>query len=197
MRKGLRKISQLAFRDWIVFLRQKAEVVSQTEQSLEKVARFLFSADAMQTGCQPERARQKHPFSSGQPIHTFFFGSIAKHETVSHQLAFDRFNRPAHSLVGKWQESRAQHPEQARVESIRSVILGKGFLFPTESARANLRMDLIANLPPPIDISSRTSALFHQFNRAIKSHPCHHFGMGEMFAAAAHFPNSLVRFVPI
>ena len=115
-----------------------------------------------------------------------------------HQLAFDRFDRSAHSLVGKWQESRERHPEQARVESIRSVILGKGFLVRAESARANFGMNLIANLPPPTDMfRSRASASLHQFNSTIKSHPRHHFGMGEMFGAAAHFPNSLVRLVPI
>src|SRR5438132_13550978 len=94
----------------------------------------------MQTGDHPERARQKHTFSPRQSVHAFFFGFVAKHETVLHQLAFDRFNRPAYSLVGKRQKPGKRHHEQARVKSIRSVILSKGFLSRTESTRANCLM---------------------------------------------------------
>ena len=152
----------------------------------------------MQTGGQPERARKKHSFPPGQSIHAFFFGSIAKHETVSHQFALDRFDRPAHSPVGKWQEPGKRHLEQARVERIRSVILRKSFFVRAESARANFGMDLIANLPPPADMfRGRASAFRHQFNSAIECHPGHHFGMGEMLRTPADLPNSLVRFVPI
>src|SRR6202011_4328430 len=140
----------------------------------------------------------KDSFPPRQSVYGFFFGPIAKHEAVLHELAFDRFDRPAHSLVGKWQEPGKRHHEQARVESIRSVILRKGLLVRTESARANFRMDLIANFLPPTDIScGRASAFLHQFNSTVEGHPRHHFGMGEMFRAAAHLPNSLVRLVPI
>src|SRR5207249_9352431 len=113
-------------------------------------------------------------------------------------LTFNRFDRSTNSLIGKLKEPGERHQEQTRVESIRSVILRKSFFVRAESARANFAMDLIANLPPPTDMfRGRASASLHQFNSAIKSHPRHHFGMGEMFGAAAHFPNSLVRLVPI
>src|ERR1700737_4929350 len=152
----------------------------------------------MQTGNHPERARQKHAFSPRQSVYAFFFGSITKHETVLHELALDRFDRSAHSLVGKRQKTPERHHEQARVESIRSVILGKGFLVRAESARANFGMDLITNLPPPADtFCGGASAFLHQFNSPIESNPRHHFRMGKMFGTAAHLPNSLVRLVPI
>ena len=38
---------------------------------------------------------------------------------------------------------------------------------------------------------------FVDHGATVESDPRHHFGMGEMFGATAHFPNSLVRFVPI
>src|SRR2546421_6961700 len=130
----------------------------------------------MQTVDHPERARQKHTFSPGQSVHTFFFGSITKHETILHQLAFDRFDRSAYSIVAKRQESGERHHEQTRVESIRSVILSKGVLARAESARANFRMNLIANLLPPAGtVRGRASAILHQFNSTIESDPRHHF----------------------
>src|SRR5438105_3256842 len=198
MRECLWKIPELSLRSRIVFLRKQPEIVSDREQTLKEIARFLFSAHAMQTGNHPERARQKHAFSARQSVHTFFFGPITKHETVLHELALDRFDRPAHSLIGKRQEPRKRHHEQTRIEGIRSVILRKGFLVWAISPRANFGMDFIANLPPPTDMfRRRTSAFLHQFNSAIESDPRHHFGMSEMFRAAAHFPNSLVRLIPI
>src|ERR1700736_2224474 len=144
----------------------------------------------MQTGNHPERARQKHTFPSWQSVHAFFLGPIANHETRLWQPAFDRFDRPPYSLVGKRQKTRERHHEQARIERVRSIVLRKSFLGLTESARANVRMDLIANLPPPADaICGPAAAFLHQFNCTVEGHPRHHFGMSEMFGTAAHFPN--------
>src|ERR1700716_3057671 len=152
----------------------------------------------MQTGSQPERARQKHAFSARQSVHAFFFRSITKHESVLPELALDRFDRPAYSLVRKWQESRERHHEQARIERIRSEVLRESFLGLTDPAHANFGMNLVASLPPPSDaIRGPAAAFFHQLNSAVEGHPRHHFGMGEMFGTAADLPDSFVRLAPI
>src|SRR5205807_3099869 len=124
--------------------------------------RFFFAADAMQTGGHPERARQKHTFSPRQSVHAFFFGSITKHQTVSHQFALDRFDSSANAFVRKRQESSKWHREQTRIKGIGTVVLSKSVLIPAESALANFGMNLIANLsPPPDPFVGRTSALLH------------------------------------
>ena len=152
----------------------------------------------MQTGDEPERARQKYSFSARQSIYVFLLRSITQYQTVLHQLPFNRLDRPAHSFVGERQESGKRHHQQTGVERIRSVILDKRLLLLTVSVRANLSMDLIANFSPTTNISvGRTPAFLYQFNSTIEGHPGHHFGMGEMFGTAAHLPDSLVRFIPI
>jgi hypothetical protein len=45
MSKRLRKISELAFPNRIVFLGQKPEIVSQRQQSLEQLFRFFGATD--------------------------------------------------------------------------------------------------------------------------------------------------------
>src|SRR3982750_1257552 len=132
----------------------------------------------MQTGSEPERARQKHSFRSWQPVPVFFFRTITKHKTVLHQLALDRFDRSAHSLVSERQESSKRQREQTGIERIRSVVLGKSLLVRAESARANLGMNLVANLPPSSDsVGGVASRFLHEFMGSVERVPRHPFGM--------------------
>src|SRR5438067_1136422 len=160
--KCLWKIPELPLRSRIVFFRKEPEIVSNGKQTLKHLARFFFAANAMKTGSHPERARQKHTFSPRQSVHAFFFGSITKHQTVSHQFALDRFDSSANAFVRKRQESSKRHREQTRIKGIGTVVLSKSVLIPAESALANLGMNLIASLSPPGDtFRSSASTFFH------------------------------------
>src|SRR5712671_4966045 len=168
VRKSLREIPELTLRYRIVFFGKQPEIVSNSEQTLKHLARFLFATNAMQTGSHPERARQKNTFPARQSIHAFFLGPITKHQTVLHQFALDRFDCSAHPFVRKRQKSSKRHLEQTRIKGIRTVVLSKSFLTRAESALANFRVDLIANLSPPAGtVRGHASAFLHQFNSAV------------------------------
>src|ERR1700730_2361196 len=63
------------------------------------------------------------------------------------------------------------------------------------AAGADLRVDLVANLPPPIDRGLVTRVLRH-LHAAVEGDPAHHLRMREVPARPAYFPNPLVGLVP-
>jgi hypothetical protein len=59
-------------------------------------------------------------------------------------------------------------------------------------------MDLVADFFPALELAVRGQpSLFDQLHATMERQPRHHFRMGEMFAAAAHFPDSFVWFLPM
>ena len=127
MRKRLRKISQLPFLARIVFLGEKSQVVSHIEQALEQFTRFFLSVEEMPASDQPKRAWYENAFTPGQSVHAAFLRSITQDETIVHQLAFDRLNGVPNTFVCCRKKADERHREQARVQRIGTVILGKRF----------------------------------------------------------------------
>ena len=50
---------------------------------------------------------EERPFSSRQTIDVFLLRPIAKNETVLHQLALDRVDRPDHARIRRRQKSES------------------------------------------------------------------------------------------
>ena len=84
MRKRLREVAELPPCVRIILLGKKSHIVPQSEQSFEKRASILGSANQVQAVCQPERAEKKNSFRSGQPIHVISLLAIAANETPFH-----------------------------------------------------------------------------------------------------------------
>src|SRR5260370_1080322 len=97
--ESLWKISELTFVDRIVFFGKETEIVAQSEQPFEQLPRVVFSPDQMQTRSQPKRARQKNTFLARQTVNAFLGRPITQNQTVLHQLALNRNDRSANTLV--------------------------------------------------------------------------------------------------
>src|SRR5580700_1990296 len=88
MGKCLRKISELAAKNGIVFLGQQADVVAQIEQTQEEFARLPMTARDGVVVCEPERARQERSLTRRQAVDTGLRW-IPEHEAAVHQFPLD------------------------------------------------------------------------------------------------------------
>src|SRR3977135_1831703 len=118
---------------------------------------------------EPKRAWEKNAFPSRQSVHVFFV-AITKHESILHELAFDRFDRAADAFIACWQKTGAwQNHKHTGVERVGTVELGKRLLFLVVTAFANFEKNLVADLCPSFEIFvRRILAGFGQLDRAIK-----------------------------
>src|SRR2546428_13358369 len=105
----------------------------------------------MQAIGQPEGTRQENAVTTWESIDAYFLRTITEHKTVLNQLAFNRFDCPAHTLVRDWQKADQRHHEKARIHGIGAVKLGEGFFRSAISAFANLGVDLITDVQPALD----------------------------------------------
>ena len=87
--KRLRKISELAAKNGIVLLGQQANVVSQIEQTQEKLPRLLVTARDRIVVREPERARQERSLTRRQAVDAGL-GWVPEHQAVVHQFPLDR-----------------------------------------------------------------------------------------------------------
>ena len=88
MGKGLRKISQLAVKNGIVFLGQQADIIAQIEQTQEEIARLLnATGDRIVIG-EPERAWQERSLTRRQAIDAGL-GWISEHQALVDKFPLD------------------------------------------------------------------------------------------------------------
>ena len=80
--ESLGEISKLTPIFGIVFLREKADIIAQIEQALEKEPGILLPADQMQAIRQPEGTWQKGAFVPRQAIDLAFVRPITQNESV-------------------------------------------------------------------------------------------------------------------
>ena len=86
--EGLRKISELASKNRIVFLGQQANVVAQIQQTLEEIARLLRAAGHRIVIGEPKRARQERAFARRKSIDAGL-GRVSQHQAFVNQFALD------------------------------------------------------------------------------------------------------------
>src|SRR5882724_5036519 len=198
MRAGLRKISQLTLCARIVLFREQSKIVAPIEQPFYQFACFFLSAEQMPAIRQPKGAGKKYSFVARQSIDARFLWPIAQHKTILHQFAFNCLNRPANTFVSDRQKTGERHCKEARIQSIRPINLRESFLLRVKAALANFGANLITNFLPATEmLISGATAVLDQLDRAIECQPRHHFGMGKLLAAAADFPDSFVRLLPM
>jgi len=81
MRKRLRKVANLPPGFSVIFFAEKAEIVTQCEQTVKQSVCFCDSTLHLVRVGEPKTAREKDPFSGRQPIRAAF-GSVAQHQPI-------------------------------------------------------------------------------------------------------------------
>ena len=156
MREGLREVAHQATGDRVVFLRQEAEVVAQTDQPVEKLTGVVRPAQQRQAVTEPERAGQEGPLPSGEAVHVpRLVRVVPQHEPAFDELALDGLDGAPDTWVVSGQEAHERDHEQTGVELVGAVVLGERTLFDVEALVADLVVDLVADLAPAVDAAPR------------------------------------------
>ena len=103
MRERLRKVANLQPGFGVVFFAEKAEIVTQCEQTVKQGVRFCDSTLQLVHVGEPKTAREKDPFPSRQTIRAAL-GSVAQHQTVRNQFALNGGDRSSNARIINWQE---------------------------------------------------------------------------------------------
>ena len=111
MRKRLGKISQLPPERRRVFLGQQADIITERQQALEKICRFLQNVVVR----EPEAAGEECTFARGETVNAFP-GVISHHKPVDEEMFLDRVDSTDDTRVGRRQEADERHKQQARIE---------------------------------------------------------------------------------
>ena len=88
MAEGLREVAKHAARVRIIFLRQQSDVVLQFKQPVEKLSRFLITAEQNIDVGKPEAAGEENALARRQSI-VNRLGPIPEHEPVMKQALLD------------------------------------------------------------------------------------------------------------
>ena len=96
--------------------------------------------------------------------------------------------------MGREEPDERDH-QQAGVQFLGAVILGKGALGHIEPLVAHLVVDLLAYLSPLIDRALEV-VLLGCLDGPVDGHPGHDFGVGEVTARTTHLPDAVVGLAP-
>ena len=91
--------------------------------------------------------RKNAPSPGGRPsiARRLLVVPVPEHEAVLHQLAPNRLERAAHPRIVGRQEPEERDRQQARVESLRVVVLDERAELLVVAALEHLRVDLVTN----------------------------------------------------
>ena len=76
---------------------------------------------------------------------------VAGQKPVARQLALDRLDRPDQAVIVRRQEAGQRDRERGGVQLGGAVVLGERVAVRVEAALADLCVDLVANLTPPLE----------------------------------------------
>ena len=194
MREGLREVADEPSRAGVVLLGEQTEIVSQTEQALEDLARLGSTASELHRVRQPEAARQECTFSRGQPV----VGRgrvVTHHKPVDEEFALDRCDRAADPGIVRRKKASRRYEKKARIERPGAIRLDEAATFPIEPALAHIGMYAAAKVAPPGNGALQLGG-FNRPNTAVQRHPRHDLRMCEVLRPAARFPDALVGTIP-
>ena len=145
----LREIAHQPLRLGVVFLRQQAHVVAQTQQPFVEPLGVFMTPKEVKIVREPERAGQEGALARRQAVRPRV-RAVALHEAVVHQVLLDGLDGAANARVGGRQEADQRDHQQAGVEVLRAVILHEGAELRVEALFTDFPMDFVAAFPPAI-----------------------------------------------
>src|SRR5262249_51462140 len=107
----------------------------------------------------------------------------------------DRGDRADHALIVGPQESDGGNEQSAGIELPRAICLHERPKLWIEGFFAHLIADFLADGAPSVERAFEAEC-FSALDRAIECNPRLDFGIGEMLASAAYFPNAFVGRLP-
>ncbi len=156
----------------------------------------MFSTQHGQAVGQPERAGQKGALPTAESVHiTGVDGAVPEDEPAVDQLALDSLDGAPHpGIVGREEADQRDH-QQTGVELVGPVVLGERPDRGVEPLVADLVMDLLADLLPPVDRTFPTVFL-RRLDGTVDGHPCHDLRVGEVAAGTPNLPDAVIRLAP-
>src|SRR4029450_1972097 len=194
MAERLREVPDLSLPSHVVLFGQQAEIVGQADEPLEQGTRLRDSAGGRERADQPERAGEELSLVAGEPV-VGVGGRVARDEAVSAEVARDRLDSAGAPLVGSRKEPHERDGEDARVELLGSVVLGKGAPLAVVALLTDLAVDLVAGLLPAVQRRFQTELLADS-NRTVEHDPGHDLGVREVATRSAGLPDAVVGLTP-
>src|ERR1039457_989967 len=194
MSKRLRKITQLPFCGWIVFLCKQADVIPQRQKPVEQFERVIVSVVQDIVVRQPEAASQEGALSRRETV-GLLVCVISQHKSIANEIALNSCQCTAHTRVVRWQEAYHWDQQETGIERRDAKGLHERILFGIEAFVADLLVNRIANGTPMIE-GPLQSILFNRSYCAVEGDPRHDFGVCKMLATTSHFPDAAIRLIP-
>src|SRR5205814_8185394 len=116
---------------------------------LEQVPNIINANILCKDDDKPKRAGDELSLDSGQPV-IGLRCRVARYESIPSQLPPDGVDSSRNPFVGAREESDERDVEDARVQFLRPVVLGEGPAIRVVATLADLPVDLVANLLPPL-----------------------------------------------
>ena len=159
------------------------------------VTRPFELVDLRERRDEPKRAYREGSLCSSHTV-VGLLGAITEYQSAVRQFVGDSEHRATDPFVlgreeaNEWQE---QHRGVERVAAI--IMLGKDAPL-VHPALAHVGVDFICGCRPPLG-SLRIPSQFRQPGAAIRRHPAHHLGRGEVLGLAAHLPYAMIWLPPV
>src|SRR6266446_7280259 len=147
MGECLREIADEPLRHRVVFFTEKAHVVAQVHEALEKSLGVLPTALQYVDVSKPKAAGEEYPFPGRQAVNRSTC-LVAHDEIICQQAPLDRAYGAAYARIGDRQESHAWDQEQARVDLFRSIGLNEAAELCVETALDYLGADPRSQFSP-------------------------------------------------
>src|ERR687888_386282 len=144
---------------------------------------------------EPKRTGQEDPLAGRQTVDAALVRQVSQDEAVPDQRPLDRIDRPLHSLVAGGEEADERNQEQARVEAFRTVRLRERRERRVVSAAADLGVDLVPKLAPPLD-GPLEPVFLDGSHGSVECDPAHDLRMRELPTWPADLPQPLIRLAP-
>src|SRR5205807_6707183 len=149
VRKGLRKISDLAREARVEFLSEQSDIVAQRQQTLEELARLVDAPQQDVVVGQPKAAGQKGPFAGRHAV-LDLSGVVAHDEAVDEEVLLDRLDGSDDARIGRWKKPDQREQQQARVEGLLPVGLDKAAEIRIKPVPADIPMNIATYPPQPV-----------------------------------------------
>jgi len=146
----LREVADEPLAHRVVLLGQETDVVAHVEHPLEERSRLLVPTLQREAVREPTTARQERALTTGHAVDVGL-GVVAADESVDRQPFLDRGDRAGDPRVGRRQEPDQGHHQDACVKRLGPVRLRERAEVVVEALVADLRVDLLAQRPPPVD----------------------------------------------
>src|SRR6266498_4157760 len=194
VREGLREVAKMSPAPLLDLFREQQQRAGGRQRLLAQVARPLELADLHERRDEPKRAYREGSLCSPHTV-VGLLGAITQYQSAVCQFVGDREHRATDPLVLGREEANKWQEQHRGVERVAVVMLGKDAPL-VDPALAHVGVDFLRGCRPSAG-SLPIGSQCRQTSAAIRRHPAHHLGRGEVLGLAAHLPDAMIRLPPV